>query len=89
MVKLIPAVFFQKKLSAAEPAAKTPERLEAFESELRDVVGGALSLAGAARTAAGAQRANAGTTTYSGSLGWLDVAQADDCIVEVPWPCAY
>ncbi len=38
-MKLIPAVFFQKKVNGVEAAAKTPERLELFESELRAVVG--------------------------------------------------
>src|SRR5215208_422555 len=51
-VKLIPAVFFQKTLSGAETAAKTPERLELFESELRAVVGGALRAGGAFRAMA-------------------------------------
>ena len=71
MKKRIPAVFFQKKLNGVEAAAKTPERLELFESELRGVVGGRLILGGG--------DGSGGITTYSGSQGWLDVAQADDC----------
>jgi hypothetical protein len=84
-VKLIPAVFFQKKLNGVEAAAKTPERLEQFESELREAVGGALRAPGGALRAAGGLRfegppdGSGGTTTYSGSQGWLDVQQADDC----------
>jgi hypothetical protein len=72
MKKRIPAVFFQKKLNGVEAAAKTPERLELFESELRAVVGGR-SIWGGGGDGSG------GITTYSGSQGWLDVAQADDC----------
>ena len=74
-MKLIPAVFFQKQVNGVEAAAKTPERLEVFESELRAVVGGtraALGGALATRLSDGA----GGTTTYSGSQGWLDVMQA-------------
>lgn len=86
-MKLIPAVFFQKKLNGVEAAVKTPERLEVFESELREVVGGALrSFGGSALSAGTASRlttggpdGSGGTTTYSGSAGWADVMQADDC----------
>jgi hypothetical protein len=80
-VKLIPAVFFQKKLNGVEAAAKTPERLEVFESELRAVVGGALRAGAAVGRAipTGGPDGSGGTTTYSGSAGWLDVMQADDC----------
>ena len=79
-MKLIPAVFFQKQVNGVEAAAKTPERLELFESELRAVVGGALRAAvGGALPARGLTDGSGGTTTYSGSQGWLDVAQADDC----------
>ena len=76
-MKLIPAVFFQKKVNGAEASAKAPERLELFESELREVVGGALrsALGGALAT----RGYTVGTTTYSGSAGWADVMQADDC----------
>lgn len=79
-MKLIPAVFFQKNVDGADAAAKTPERLELFETELRAVVGGALraSLGGALPTR-GLSDGSGGTTTYSGSQGWLDVMQADDC----------
>jgi hypothetical protein len=85
-VKLIPAVFFQKKVDGIEAAAKTPERLELFESELREVVGGVLRAAGGALTGGAARAAptggpdgSGGLTTYSGSAGWADVMQADDC----------
>lgn len=83
-MKLIPAVFFQKKLNGDEAAVKTPERLELFESELRAVVGGArAAMGGAARAdramTTGGPDGFGGTTTYSGSAGWLDVMQADDC----------
>jgi len=78
-VKLIPAVFFQKKVNGVEAAAKTPERLELFESELRAVVGGALRAVGGTLPTRGLGDGSGGTTTYSGSQGWLDVMQADDC----------
>ena len=80
-MKLIPAVFFQKKVDGIEAAAKTPERLELFESELREVVGGALRAAGGAVRAVptGGPDGAGGLTTYSGSAGWADVMQADDC----------
>ena len=79
-MKLIPAVFFQKKLNGDEAAATTPERLELFESELREVVGGALRAnVGGAYVARGVSDGAGGTTTYSGSQGWADVMQADDC----------
>ncbi len=80
-MKLIPAVFFQKKLNGVEAAAKTPERLELFEDELREVVGGALRAAGAAGAIGAVTRLDGGCgcpTTYSGSQGWLDLASADD-----------
>ena len=71
-MKLIPAVFFQKKLNNEQTAAtKTPERLELFENELRSVVGG--------RPPTGGGDGSGGLTTYSGSACWLDVMQADDC----------
>jgi hypothetical protein len=78
-VKLIPAVFFQKKVNGVEAAAKTPERLELFESELRAVVGGLRAVVGGALPTRGLTDGSGGTTTYSGSQGWLDVMQADDC----------
>jgi hypothetical protein len=77
-MKLIPAVFFQKTLNGVEAAAKMPERLEVFEGELRAVVGGArAAVRGAMPTRV--SDGSGGTTTYSGSAGWLDVMQADDC----------
>ena len=78
-MKLIPAVFFQKKVNGVEVAAKTPERLELFESELRAVVGGLRAVVGGALPTRGLTDGSGGTTTYSGSQGWLDVMQADDC----------
>ena len=77
-MKLIPAVFFQKKVNGVEAAAKSPERLELFESELREVVGGALRAAGAAGAVVRAEGGCGCPTTYSGSQGWLDLASADD-----------
>ena len=79
-MKVIPAVFFQKQLDGVKEDAQKPERLELFESQLREVVGGATffgsRLGGATlRVSDG----NGGSTTYSGSAGWLDVEQADDC----------
>jgi hypothetical protein len=40
MPKVIPAVFFQKQLDGVKADAQKPERLELFESELREVAGG-------------------------------------------------
>ena len=78
-MKLIPAVFFQKRVNGVEAAAKTPERLELFESELRAVVGGLRAMVSGALPTRGLTDGSGGTTTYSGSQGWLDVMQADDC----------
>ena len=64
-MKVIPAVFFQKHLDGVKEDVRKPERLEIFESQLREVVGGMARLSGG--------------TTYSYSAGWLDVLQADDC----------
>lgn len=71
-MKVIPAVFFQKQLDGVKEDVRKPERLEIFESQMREVVGGAISVGsvGAARR---------GSTTFSYSAGWLDVLQADDC----------
>ena len=71
MKKIIPAVFFQKQLDGVKEAPQKPERLELFESELRAVVGG--------RPILGPPNEYGGYTTYSGSDGWADVANADDC----------
>jgi hypothetical protein len=83
MKKVMPAVFFQKKLSGAPKAAKVPERLELFENELREVVGGraqvGAQLPGGGRLTVGEGDGAGGLTTYSGSAGWADVMQADDC----------
>jgi hypothetical protein len=68
-VKLIPAVFFQKRLNGVEAATKKPERLELFESELRAVVGG---------MPIGGPDGSGGHQTYSGSFGWADVMNLDD-----------
>jgi hypothetical protein len=76
----IPAVFFQKRLKASTAAVQIPEKLEMFENELAEVVGGVRANIGA--LAGGARRVSdgsGGTVTYSYSAGWLDVEQADDC----------
>jgi hypothetical protein len=67
--KIIPAVFFQKQLNGIKETPKKPERLALFEGELRAVVGGQIR----------EDDGSGGTVTYSGSDGWLDVANADDC----------
>jgi hypothetical protein len=72
-MKLIPAIFFQKQLNGVKEEVQTPERLDLFESELREVVGGAILSA----SRLGGTRYY--STTYSYSAGWLDVLQADDC----------
>lgn len=71
MKKLIPAVFFQKQVKAgtAPTAVKLPERLEMFESELDEIVGGVRRM----------NDGSGGSVTFSYSAGWLDVEQADDC----------
>ena len=68
MKTLIPAVFFQKQLAGSNPSVQKPERLEMFEDELDQVVGGVRRNA-----------ASGGSDTFSYSAGWLDVEQADDC----------
>jgi hypothetical protein len=73
-MKVIPAVFFQKQLDGVKQDAPKPEGLALFESELREVVGGAM-ISG---TRLGGTTLSY-STTYSGSAGWLDVMQADDC----------
>ena len=89
MNKLIPAVFFQKQLNGVEAATKKPQVLELYESEMQKIVGGR-SVAPIARSGVAASNLRlsedgapgdgaGGTTTYSGSEGWLDVEQADDC----------
>ena len=75
-MKVIPAVLFQKQLNGVKEDAQKPERLALFESQLREVVGGATFLGS---RLGGATVRVAESTTYSGSLGWLDVEQADDC----------
>ena len=70
-MKVIPAVFFQKQLDGVKEDAPKPERLALFESELREIAGG--------RPPVGGPDGSGGYTTYSGSAGWADVAQADDC----------
>jgi hypothetical protein len=74
-MKVIPAIFFQKQLDGVKEDAHKPERLELFESQLREVVGGATILG----SRLGGAKLYANSTTYSGSAGWLDVMQADDC----------
>ena len=78
---LIPAVFFQKRLKGSTAAVQVPEKLEMFENELDEVVGGVRmnavgALGGSARRVGDG---SGGTVTYSYSAGWLDVEQADDC----------
>jgi hypothetical protein len=68
--KLIPAVFFQKKLNGVEATPKKSERLELFEGALRAVVGG---------LPRGGPDGSGGVETFSGSFGWADVMHADDC----------
>ena len=85
MPKVIPAVFFQKQIDGAKEDAQKPERLELFESQLREVAGGQSRLgqvSGAlsgARLTVGGSDGSGGHTTFSGSAGWADVMQADDC----------
>ena len=67
MKKIMPAVFFQKQLDGVEEAVQKPERLELFESELREVAGGFRNQEGE------------GTDTYTLSMGWADVLHPDDC----------
>jgi hypothetical protein len=73
-MKVIPAIFFQKQLDGVKEDVAKPERLELFESQLREVVGGATMLGS---RVGGTTRYY--STTYSYSAGWLDVLQADDC----------
>ena len=77
-MKVIPAVLFQKQLNGVKEEAQKPERLEVFESQLREVVAGAMVL-GSSRLGGATVKSFASSTTYSGSAGWLDVEQADDC----------
>ena len=72
-MKVIPAIFFQKQLDGGKEDVQKPERLELFESQLRDVLGGATMLG----SRLGGTRYY--STTYSYSAGSLDVQQADDC----------
>ena len=77
-MKVIPAVLFQKQLNGVKEDAQKPERLALFESQLREVVGGATFL-GSRVGGTTVKVSYGGSTTYSGSAGWLDVEQADDC----------
>ena len=81
MPKVIPAVFFQKQLDGVKEDAQKPERLELYESQLREVAGGQsqLRVAAGARLTIGGSDGSGGHTTFSGSAGWADVMQADDC----------
>jgi hypothetical protein len=80
MKKVIPAVFFQKQLNGVSAVVKKPEVLDLYESELRKVVGGRSFTGAIAGSPLSTERSlnYSGTDTYSGSLGWLDVEQADD-----------
>ena len=77
-MKVIPAVFFQKQLDGVKQDAQKPEGLALFESQLREVVGGTTIL-GSRLGGTKLSDGYGGSTTYSGSAGWLDVMQADDC----------
>jgi hypothetical protein len=83
MKTLIPAVFFQKQLKGSTAAVQIPEKLEMFENELDEVVGGVRNVsAGNVGGVAGMRRyddGSGGSVTFSYSAGWLDVEQADDC----------
>ena len=82
MPKVIPAVFFQKQIDGVKEDAQKPERLELFEGQLREVAGGLSRLSGAlsgARLTVGESDGSGGHTTFSGSAGWADVSQGDDC----------
>jgi hypothetical protein len=81
MKKLIPAVFFQKQLNGVSAVVKKPEVLDLFESELRKVMGGRSFTGASAGSTLHTERSLSYSSidTYSGSLGWLDVEQADDC----------
>jgi hypothetical protein len=81
MPKVIPAVFFQKQLDGFKADAKKPERLELFESELLEVAGGLSQVrqATGSRLTIDGPDGSGGHTTFSGSAGWADVMQADDC----------
>ena len=89
MKKFIPAVFFQKQLNGVEAVAKKPQVLELYEDEMKKIVGGRAPTLSVARSGVassvlrnagdGPPDGSGGTTTYSGSEGWLDVEQADDC----------
>ena len=76
-VSTIPAVFFQKQLDGVKQDAQKPEQLAVYESQLRQVVG--KSPIGGRRQVDGPPDGYGGYTTYSGSAGWADVMQADDC----------
>ena len=84
MKKLIPAVFLQKQLNGEKQqngvaaAAKKPLVLDLFENEARKIVGGRAPAPIGGGLPAGGLRYSGDVTTYSGSEGWLDVAQADD-----------
>jgi hypothetical protein len=69
MKTLIPAVFFQKQLKGSTASVQKPEKLEMFENELDEVVGGVRRM----------NDGSGGSVTFSYSAGWLDVEQADDC----------
>ncbi len=82
-VSVIPAVFFQKQLDGVKQDAQKPERLALYESQLREVVGRnpilGRRLGGGKQSEVGPPDGSGGFTTYSGSAGWADVMQADDC----------
>jgi hypothetical protein len=65
--------FCYMTLDGVKGDVQKPERLELFESELREVLGGA--------TISGSRLGGTRyySTTFSYSAGWLDVEQPDDC----------
>ena len=87
MKRLIPAVFFQKQVNSEKQpkgvaaAVKKPLVLDLYESEMRQIVGGrsAAIFSAESRVTGGTLHYGGESTTFSGSEGWLDVAQADDC----------
>jgi len=81
MPKVIPAVFFQKQLDGVKEGAQMPERLELFENQLREVAGGQgrVRAVSGAKLTVGGPDGSGGHTTFSGSAGWADVSQGDDC----------
>ena len=87
MDKLVPAVFLQKQLdskkrpSVLEASIKKPLVLELYEADLQKIVGGEKIVYDPKGTCTADKET--GVTTFSGSAGWLDVQQPDDCTITV------